>query len=102
VLVTVDPERDTVARMNEYVTAFNPNFVGVRGDQAKIDQFTQQLHITAMKMQADGEGANHYMINHSAEILLINPEGKIQAYFSYPHEAKQMSSDYKAILTALS
>ncbi len=102
VLVTVDPERDTVTRMNDYVSAFNPEFKGVRGEQANLDQFTKALHITAMKMEASGEGENHYMINHSAEIILINPEGKIQAYLSYPHEANQMSKDYKAILTALS
>jgi hypothetical protein len=33
---------------------------------------------------------------------LINPEGKIQAFLSYPHEANQMGKDYKEILTALS
>ncbi len=102
VLISVDPERDTMERMSEYVSAFNPAFIGVRGEASDIDAFTKQLHITSIKMQADGEGANHYMINHSAEILLINPEGKIQAYFSYPHEPNQMSKDYKAILTALS
>jgi protein SCO1/2 len=102
VLVSVDPERDSVARMKEYISTFNSRFIGVRGEQQETDAFTHQLHISAVKMQADGEGNDHYMINHSAEILLINPEGKIQAYLSYPHQAEQMAKDYKAILTAYS
>jgi protein SCO1/2 len=102
ILISVDPERDTASRMSQYLSAFNPNFIGVTGDPAAIDAFSKQLHIAVIKMEAEGEGANHYMINHSSEILLINPEGKIQAYLSYPHEANQMEKDYKEILTALS
>lgn len=102
VLVSVDPERDSVSRMNEYISAFNSNFIGVRGSQGETDAFAHQLHISAVKMQSEGEGNDHYMINHSAEILLINPQGQVQAYLSYPHKAEQMVKDYKTILTALS
>lgn len=51
-------------------------------------------------MQADGKGANHYTINHSAEILVFNPQGQLQAYLSYPHTAENLVKDYKSILKA--
>lgn len=99
VLVSVDPERDTVKRMNSYVSAFNPHFIGVRADIKETIALEKQLHIAAAKMEADGEGKNHYTINHTAEILLVNPQGKLQAYLPYPHKADQLVKDYKLILT---
>ncbi len=99
VLVSVDPERDTVERINEYVSAFNPHFIGARGDEAQIEALKKQLHIVSAKMQTD-QGKDHYTINHSAEIMLFNPQAKLQAFLSYPHVADQMVSDYKLILTS--
>jgi protein SCO1 len=101
VMVTVDPERDSLTRMREYVTAFNPHFVGARADIEKTVALEKALHITAAKIEVNGEGKNHYTIAHSAEILLFNPAGELQAFFSYPHEAKQMAKDYQAILNAV-
>lgn len=100
VMVSVDPDRDTVKRMKEYVTAFNPNFIGARADIRETVTLEKQLHIAAAKMQVDGEGKNHYTINHSAEILLFNPKGELQAYLSFPHQPEQMAKDYKQIIKA--
>lgn len=101
VLVSVDPERDTVARMKQYVRAFNENFIGLRADPTETIALEKQLHISAVKMHAEGEPVDHYMVNHSAEILVFNPDGKLQAYFSYPHQSEQMITDYKLILNAM-
>jgi len=98
VMISVDPERDTVQRMNEYVTSFNPHFIGARAEMPQIEALEKEFHLVAVKMQADGQGKNHYMINHSAEILVINPDGKLQAFMSYPHKPEQMVQDYKSLL----
>ena len=102
VFVTVDPDRDTIERLNGYVTAFNPTFIGLRGDESATDALEKALHIVAAKMessQSDKQKKN-YTIDHTAEILLINPDAKLQAYLSYPHQAAQMASDYKQIVSA--
>lgn len=98
VFVSVDPDRDTVERINDYIISFNPNFIGARSEIAGTIALEKQLHIVAAKLQVDGQGKDQYTINHSAEILLLNPDAKIQAYFSYPHEPQQMAKDYKNIL----
>jgi protein SCO1/2 len=98
VLVSVDPERDSIEKMNDYVTAYHPTFIGVRSDTEGTQRITDQFHISAIKMQSEGHGGDHYMINHSAEIILINPDAKIQAYLSYPHKAEQLAKDYKLIV----
>lgn len=98
VLVSVDPERDSVSRMNDYVNSFNSQFIGARADLKETEALENQLHISAVKMQAEGQSKDHYMVNHSSEILLFNPEAKIQAYFSFPHKSDLLVRDYKACL----
>lgn len=98
VFISVDPDRDSVSRVNEYVTAFNPHFMGARGEITDTVALEKQLHIVAAKIQVDGMGKDNYTINHSAEILLVNPQGKLQAYFSFPHAPDQMVKDYKLII----
>ncbi len=100
VMVSVDPDRDSVERMNEYVHAFNPGFLGARAEMPQIQALEKALHLVAVKMQADGNAKNQYTINHSAEIMVFNPEGKLQAFLSYPHKADEMVQDYKTILAA--
>ena len=95
VLISVDSERDTVEQLNKYVKSFNPNFLGARGD---IKPLKDELHVYVEKMQTEGEGKNHYTVNHSAEIMVFNPDAKLQAFLSYPHHAEQMVKDYKLII----
>lgn len=101
VMVSVDPERDTVAKMNTYVKTFNPNFIGTRGEMTETIALEKQFHIVAIKKQ-EGNDKNNYYYDHSAEILLLNPTGKLQAYLSYPHVPEEMVKDYKLILKNLS
>jgi len=101
VMVSVDPDRDTQDRMKDYVTSFNSAFKGVRAEITETVALEKQLHIVAAKIEVDGQGTNQYTINHSAEILLFNPKGEVQAYLSYPHQAEQMAKDYRLIIKAI-
>jgi protein SCO1/2 len=96
--VSVDPERDTVKRLKDYVKAFNPHFLGARGSEAETVALTQQLHIAAAKMQVKGGKKDNYFINHSAEILIFNPKGQLVAYLTYPHKPESLVKDYKILL----
>lgn len=98
VFISVDPDRDSIKRINDYVTAFNPHFIGARTDIQATIQLEKQFHIVAAKLQVDGEGKNNYTINHSAEILVVNPKGQLQAYLSYPHTTAELVKDYKSLL----
>lgn len=98
VLVSVDPERDSVEKMNVYINAFNSRFIGARAPEAETEALENQLHIAAIKTSAAEGNSDQYMINHSAEIILFNPEAQIQAYFSFPHKGEQLAQDYRSIL----
>ncbi len=100
VLVTVDPERDSMRKMNDYINAFNADFIGARAELKETEALENQLHITAVKIQAEDQPKDQYMVNHSAEILLFNPKSQVQAYLSFPPKSDQLIKDYKTILAS--
>lgn len=96
VFVTVDPERDTVEQLSRFVPYFNPDFLGVTGPEAEIDRLTRSLGIVYGKVEENrGEG---YLVDHSAAILLFDPQGRFAALFSAPHKPAELAADYRRIL----
>ncbi len=85
VFVSVDPQRDTVDLLDGYVRYFDPEFIGVTGDEKMIQALTLQASVLYMKVPSDSGNENDYLVDHSASILLINPEGQLAAFLSAPH-----------------
>lgn len=82
--VSVDPERDTVDMLAEYVQYFDPSFKAITGDEKLIQALALQMSTVYMRMPGSGEDEN-YLVDHSSAILVLNPEGKLVAYINPPH-----------------
>jgi protein SCO1/2 len=95
VFVSVDPQRDTPEVLARYVTYFYPDFIGVSGDPAGILSLTRQLGI--LYMRTAGGGDNDYLIDHSAAIILFDPDGRFHALFNVPHDPDKIASDFLLI-----
>ena len=96
VFVSVDPERDDPPQLKSYVKYFHPQFIGVTGKPAAIDALTSNLGILHMKAPNPNDPEN-YLVDHTATILLIGPEGHVVALFGAPHNAKSMAQDFLAL-----
>lgn len=94
--VSVDPERDSLERLAEYVTYFNPEFIGATGPESALQQLTKPLGILYQRVETE-DSAMDYVMDHSASIILVDPEGQYHAYFSPPHDAQKMANDFLAI-----
>ena len=92
VFVSVDPERDTPDRLAEYVSWFGEDYLGVTGEMERIEVLTRDLGIVHARHDTDD---GDYQIDHSAQFLLINPDGHLQAIFRYPHEPESIASDFR-------
>jgi protein SCO1/2 len=97
VFISVDPARDTTERLAEYVSYFNPAFLGVTGLEEQLQALTQPLGI-AYRRAPDSESNENYLIEHSSSILLVNPQAQLQALISPPHDATAIAEDYRKIL----
>ncbi|WP_018691364.1 SCO family protein [Algicola sagamiensis] len=80
VMVSVDPRRDSVEKLSQYVQYFNPKFIGATGKHKTLYPFTRQLGL--MYVMVDDEHAEgSYSVDHSASIVLINPKAEVEAIF---------------------
>lgn len=96
--ISVDPERDSLKRINLFVTSFNKNFHGATGTEQQLDSVTTELNILYNKVNPNKE--ENYQIDHSGTVLLINPNGNLVALFSPPLNPDELAKDYQAIIKA--
>lgn len=82
VLVSVDPERDTPEILSRYVAYFGAGNLGITGSLEGIRALTSGLGIYFEKQESDD---GNYLVDHSAAVLLVDPEGRFSALFSGPH-----------------
>ena len=102
IFISVDPERDTMEQLAEYVPYFNPEFIGVRGSIKQLQALTAPLGI-AFGQEGNEEGdveSDDYEVFHSSRILLIDPEARLKALLSSPHDVNQIASDYIKIIAS--
>ncbi len=93
VFVSVDPERDDVQQLSQYVPYFNKDFIGVTGQTEEIDRFTSYLGILHAKSPNPNDPDN-YLVDHGVSVLLIDPRGLLVAVFGAPHHANRIAGDF--------
>ena len=93
--VSVDPRRDTPAQLKQYLAYFDPAFIAATGNRGEIDNLTTQ--VGAIYMFEGDTSRDDYIVNHSASILLIDPQGRFYARFNPPHTASGIADIYRRI-----
>ena len=95
-LVSVDPKRDTPELLRGYVTYFDPTFHGLTGSIDDLKSLAQQSG--SVFFVPEGPGENGYVVSHSSNIALVDPEGRLAAVFTSPHEPAQLAADFTLIV----
>ncbi len=70
--VTVDPERDKIEDLKEYLNTFHPKIIGVTGSNAGIENFLKYMYVYKNVIQLDN---NNYTIDHSSQMFLFKKNG---------------------------
>jgi protein SCO1/2 len=95
VLISVDPERDTPQAMREYISHFGTGISGVTGS---IDELRKLTRATGIFFEKSAQGGENYGVDHSAVVLVIDPQAKFHALFSAPHSVDNFVSDIPLII----
>ncbi len=93
VMVSVDPARDTVEQLAGYVPYFNPDFIGVTGEFLDVHRFATALNTPFRKVPGQDE---NYQVDHSANVVLINPKGDYHGFFKAPLDLAKMKVTYRS------
>jgi protein SCO1 len=92
--VTVDPERDTPEVLGKYVTAFDPGFLGLYGDDAATRRAAKEFKVYYEKRKADGS----YTVDHSGQSYVIDPQGRLRLFIRHDRISADLPQDLRTLL----
>ena len=92
VFVSVDPDRDQGELLADYVAWFNDDFIGVTGNDAQLQALTRQLGVVYFH-EAPDEQTGFYNVDHSASVLIVDPQGRLYGRFAHPLEPDAITAD---------
>ncbi|MDH5766007.1 MAG: SCO family protein [Gammaproteobacteria bacterium] len=96
IFVSVDPERDTIEKLNSYLHYFNQDFIALTGNMDEIDRFTKQFGAGYFVEKNNSD--DNYLISHASSIFLVDQNLRLVAAFSPPHYPKILAEQYVEVL----
>ncbi|MDP1559538.1 MAG: SCO family protein [Nitrosomonas sp.] len=97
IFITLDPARDTPDILEQYVTSFDPNFIGLTGNENTIKATAADFKVHSQKNPA---GSDIQSVDHSTGTYLFDTQGKIRLYIRYGEGVELFVHDIKALLKA--
>lgn len=95
-MVSVDPERDTPAKLAQYVGAFNPTFIGLTGSEHDVSQAATPFGVYFAKQEV--EGKSDYLVDHTATTMVVDPEGRVKLVWPYNVSSEFMADDLEYMI----
>jgi protein SCO1/2 len=96
VFISVDGARDTPDRLATYVHAFDPDFIGLMGDDATIRAIAQDYGVFFQRVNYDNP--DNYLVDHTATSFAVGPEGQLRAVFAYQSDPAGMAQRIRSLL----
>lgn len=94
--VSVDPERDTPARLAEYVAAFDSRIVGLSGSPEQIARAARAYRVYYAKHERAGTG--NYLVDHSAFLYVMDRTGRFVSYLRHTDTPETMAGAIRSAL----
>lgn len=94
--VTVDPERDTPEKLAQYVPAFHPSFLGLRGDLEATRAVAKEFKVYFEKRPGTTPG--EYSVDHSAQSYVIDPQGRLRLFVRHERIGEDLAADLRTLL----
>lgn len=98
VMISIDPDRDSLDKLGNYVKTFDMHFYGARGDETIVKNMTQEMGIAYAKVTLPNAEETNYDMQHSGALILFNPEGQLTAFFTTPHQTDLLVKDYQLLV----
>jgi protein SCO1 len=94
--VTLDPERDTPEVLAQYVPAFDPSFLGLRGDAEATARAAREFKVFYERVAGRQGGA--YTIDHTAASYVIDRQGQLRLYVRHSQGEDDVEADLRRLL----
>ena len=98
VFVSVDPQRDSLARLEPYILAFDPRFFAVRVPESELEALKKGYGLYTGAAEGHSLDDEYYLLDHTSRIFLIDREGNWRALFSADVTSEVLAADLKELL----
>jgi len=99
IFITVDPERDSMAIMNDYVSHFHPSTIGLVPETAEDTLAVATQYGIYYQKRDVGSNAGSYLMDHTATLTLIDPQGDIRAIYPFGTTSEEIAEDLSYVLS---
>ncbi len=94
VFVSVDPERDTPARLKTYLAQFDKSFIGLTGTAEQMAAIHKDYGINATKVPT---GPDSYQMGHSSYLYFVDKKGMLRALMPFGRPADEIVHDVNVL-----
>ena len=99
VFVSVDPHRDTPDILQAYVNAFNPNAIGLTGDERTIARLAKRYRIAyQIEKPKPGDSEDVYNVTHSQGVYVFDNRGKARLLASDSEDTQAFAADVRKLI----
>ena len=95
-MISVDPERDSPERLDQYMDSFDPSFIGLSGDEQSVFEVTTQFGILTQKVESGSSSG--YTVDHNTTLIVLDPEGRQRLFLPYSLTVEQVVNDLDNLL----
>lgn len=96
IFVTVDPERDTPAKLKDYLASFDPRFIGLSGSREETDKVLKAYRVFARKVEGKG---GDYTMDHTAAVYMIDPQGRFVGIINFQEDTAKAMTKIRRLMT---
>jgi protein SCO1/2 len=96
VMITVDPERDSLIQLKQYLTIFNPGFIGARAEGEELETLKSAYGVYAGREPS--ENPDDYLVTHTARVFVIDKDGFLITNYSFGTPKEEILQDLEYLL----
>jgi protein SCO1/2 len=97
--ITVDPARDTVQRMKDYLANYDPAFIGLTGTQAELESVWKNYGVYVSIPDNASASGTGYEVNHTTRIYAIDKQGNWRLTYPYEMNVNALLDDIRHLIS---
>ena len=98
IFITVDPDRDTVEKLNSYLSLFDPKFLGLTGAVSDLEKVWEEYGVYR-EVDTSSKTAAGYLVNHSSRLYLIDQKGRLFLTYGYGTSPDSIAEDIEYLIS---
>jgi protein SCO1/2 len=95
IFITLDPQRDSASQLTEYLRAFSPAIIGLRGTEEEVRSASRAFRVY---VEARSLGKDNYTVDHSAFLYLLDPEGHFHSLLSADLPGHPLADQLRSVM----